>query len=159
MRRFLILIFTTILIGSCVDNQNKAKEKEEFDALFAEVMVIHDDAMPETNNLYKLKKFAQENIEILPDTSSFVKQLLDAQLKAEKADDEMMEWMANFKIPESDHKSKISYLKNEKIEITRIRDLMLNAIYEGRGVISKSDIYIKKNKLHDERKTNFTPNN
>ena len=155
MSRFSILFFAAILFGSCANNQ--ANEKVEFDALFAEVMVIHDDVMPETNNLYKLKKFAQENMAVIPDTSTFIKKLLDAQLSSDKADEAMMEWMANFKIPESDHKSKIEYLKNEKIAITKVRELMLSTIYEGKLVINESDKYIKKNKLRDERKTTLTP--
>ena len=54
-----------LLLTSC-DNSQKV-QKAEFDTLFAEVMKIHDDVMPEINNLYKLKKFAQENITVLPD--------------------------------------------------------------------------------------------
>lgn len=150
-----IFIALVLLLSSC-DNTQKV-EKAEFDTLFAEVMKIHDDVMPETNNLYKLKKFAQENVAILPDTSSMIKELMDVQLFSDQADDVMMEWMTNFKIPVSDHKSKIKYLKNEKIAITKVRELMLSTIYEGKLVIHKSDKYIKKNKLRDERKTNLVP--
>lgn len=144
-----------LLLTSC-DSLQKV-QKTEFDTLFAEVMKIHDDVMPETNNLYKLKKIAQENIAVLPDTSSMIKELMDIQLLSDKADDAMMDWMANFKIPESDHKSKITYLQNEKIAITDVRGLMLSTIYKGKSLIRKSDKYIKKNKLRDERKTNLVP--
>ena len=77
-----------LLLTSC-DNSQKV-QKTEFDTLFAEVMKIHDDVMPETNNLYKLKKIAQENIAVLPDTSSMIKELMDIQLFSDKADDAMM---------------------------------------------------------------------
>ena len=144
-----------LLLTSC-DNSQKV-QKAEFDTLFAEVMKIHDDVMPEINNLYKLKKFAQENITVLPDTSSMIKELMEIQLLTDKADDAMMDWMANFKIPESDHKSKLTYLQNEKLAISDVRELMLSTIYKGKSLVHKSDKYIKKNKLRDDRKTNFVP--
>ncbi len=157
MLKFLTFALSIVILSSCGNQQEK--EKAEFDALFAEVMVLHDDVMPETNNLYKLKKYAQENIATLPDTSVFVKKLMDVQLKSEKADEAMMEWMANFKIPEGDHQAKMEYLANEKISITKVRDLMLSTLHTGKEVIRKSDKYIKKNKLRDDLTTTFTPNN
>ncbi len=144
-----------LLLTGC--DKSKKAQKTEFDNLFAEVMKIHDDVMPETNNLYKLKKNAQENIAVLPDTNSMIKELMDIQILSDKADDAMMDWMANFKIPESEHKSKITYLQNEKIAITDVRELILGTIYDGKSLIRKSDKYIKKNKLRDERKTNLVP--
>ena len=157
MSKFSALIFAIILFASC--ENNLAKEKVEFDALFAEVMKIHDDVMPETNNLYKLKKFAQENLAILPDTSTLMKELMDIQIASDKADDAMMEWMAAFKIPESDHKSKIEYLNSEKESITKVRELMLSTLYNGKLVINKSDKYIKKNKLRDDLTTTLSTSN
>ena len=157
MYRYLIFLFAALLLGSCENTQSK--EKKEFDDLFAEVMAIHDDVMPETSNLYKLKKYAQENIDVIPDTSAYIEQLRNAQLRSVKADDAMMEWMANFKIPESDHQSKIAYLKSEKIAISKVRELMLTTLYDEKKVIAETDEYIKSNKLRDDTKTTFTPNN
>ena len=125
-----------LLLTGC--DKSKKVQKTEFDNLFAEVMKIHDDVMPETNNLYKLKKNAQENIAVLPDTNSMIKELMDIQILSDKADDAMMDWMANFKIPESEHKSKITYLQNEKIAITDVIELILGTIYDGKSLIRKS---------------------
>lgn len=150
-----LLIPLLLIISSC--NGEEKKQKEEFDALFAEVMKIHDDVMPETNNLYKLKKFAQENIDVLPDTSSFVKQLRDVQVSTEKADDVMMEWMEDFSVPNTTHQEKMSYLKQELDAIEKVRSTMLSTLYEGKQVIRSSDKYIKKNKLRNEAKTNLYP--
>lgn len=159
MTKHLILLLATFLLGSCGNDQTKVKEKSEFDTLFAEVMTIHDDVMPETNNLYKLKKFAQENLQVIPDTSAYVKKLLDVQVLSDKADDAMMDWMAQFKIPESDHNSKIKYLENEKKSISEVRDLMLLTIYEGKKLIAETDTFISKNKLRDDIKTTWNSNN
>ena len=119
-------------------------------------MLIHDDIMPETNNLYKLKKFAKENLAIIPDTSYLVKKLLNLSVISDNADEVMMEWMANFKIPEIDHKSKIDYLKNEKESIIKVRETILNTLYQGKKVIKESDDYIKKNNLREELKTIYS---
>ena len=156
MKYSLFTLISLILLLSSCDNSQKA-QKLEFDTLFAEVMKIHDDVMPETNNLYKMKKYAQENIDVLPDTSSMVKELLDVQLRSDKADDLMMDWMANFKIPDGDHQSKIDYLNQEKESIKNVRDKMLSTLYEGKAVVRKSDDYIKLNKLRNEGKTRLVP--
>lgn len=144
-------------ITSC-KQENVDNEKKEYQALYDEVIKIHDDVMPETNNLYKLKKFAQENLDILSDTSKFVEPLLAIQVKATKADDVMMEWMENFAVPNSNHEKKMEYLTLQKNEIEEVRKIILNTIYEGKKIIIASDQYIRENNLSDEeRKTVFRP--
>jgi len=153
--RYCLLLISVGLVSSCTNK--KQAQKEEFDLLFAEVMKVHDDVMPETNNLYKIRKFAQENIDVLPDTSQYIEQLKDLQINAQKADDVMMNWMEKFAVPNSTHQEKISYLEEEKKSIKKVRDIMLNTLFEGKKVIRASDKFIKENKLRDERKTNLRP--
>lgn len=147
-----ILLFLT----SC--NNKEKEQKAEFDTLFEEVMKIHDDVMPETNNLYKLKRFAQDNIDVIPDTSVYLKPLRDAQLNAEKADEVMMQWMEKFSVPDASHDLKMEYLKNQLVEIEEVRKVMLSTIYDGKLIVRKTDKYIKKNKLRDVGKTKFSGN-
>lgn len=148
------LLSALILLSAC--NNKEQEQKAEFDALFKQVMKIHDDVMPETNNLYKLKRFAQDNINVIPDTSIYIKPLRDAQLNAEKADEVMMQWMENFAVPESSHQEKMKYLQEQLIEIDEVRKVMLSTIYDGKLIVRKTDKYIKENKLRNVGKTEFT---
>lgn len=145
----LLFILSFVILTSCKDKLAE-QQKSAYDTLFAEVMKVHDDIMPETNNLYKLKKFAQENIDILPDTSIYVKKLRDAQMNADKADDAMMQWMSDFAVPEGSHEEKMKYLESQKKSVEDLRALMLSTIYDGKVLVNQSDEYIKVNKLTDE---------
>jgi len=156
MKSITYIFFPLLLLIFGCQSKNE-KQKIEFDALFAEVMKIHDDVMPETNNLYKLKKFAQENIDVLPDTSIYIAQLREVQLNTEKADEVMMEWMEEFSVPNSTHADKMKYLRDELVAIEEVRKTMLSVLYEGKKVIRSTDKYIKENKLRGDAKTNLYP--
>lgn len=145
----LLFIFSFVILTSCKDKVAE-QQKSEYNKLFAEVMKVHDDVMPETNNLYKLKKFAQENIDILPDTSIYVKKLRDAQMNADKADDAMMQWMSDFAVPNGSHEEKMKYLEGQKQSVEDLRALILSTIYDGKVIVNKTDKYIRVNKLTDE---------
>lgn len=155
--RYLTSILCLALIATSCKEDTATSQKEAYQNLYEEVMKIHDDVMPETNNLYRLKKYAQENIEVLPDTSQWVKKLVEVQVNASKADEVMMEWMAQFKVPEGDHDLQIQYLKKEKESITEVRDVMLTTLHDGKAVIRASDDYIKANKLREDGTTSFYP--
>ncbi len=155
MKNTIYALLGALLIFSSCDNKEQ-EQKVEFDTLFQQVMKIHDDVMPETNNLYKLKKFAQDNIDVIPDTSIYIKPLRDVQLNAEKADEVMMQWMEKFSVPEASHKEKMQYLQNQLVEIDEVRKVMLSTLYDGKLVIRKTDKYIKENKLRNVGKTEFS---
>ena len=154
--KYAIYLFVPLLllISSC--NNKQSEQKAEFDKLFAEVMKIHDDVMPETNNLYKLKKYAQDNINVIPDTSIYIKPLRDVQLNSDMADEVMMEWMENFAVPDAAHEEKMTYLKEELVNIENVRKIMLSTMYDGKMMVRKTDKYIKQNKLRDAGTTKYT---
>lgn len=153
----LIWLMISATIFSCKDRVAE-KQKIEYDKLFKEVMRVHDEVMPETSNLYKLKKYAQENIDVLPKDNEFVEQLIETKIATEKADDAMMDWMAAFKVPESTHAEKMEYLNKELISITEVSKLMLSTLEKGKAVVRKSDKFIKENNLNPNAKgTVFRP--
>lgn len=141
------LLFTLLaLISGCKD-PSASGQKMAYDELFAEVMRVHDEVMPETANLYKLKKYAQDDLEILPENHEFVEQLVKTKIAADKADDAMMDWMAEFKVPESSHDEKMKYLKSELSKIKEVSHLIKSTIADGRKFIKKVDHHIHKNNL------------
>ena len=142
------ILLLSLLIVSCKDTQ--AIEKAEIDALFAEVMEIHDAVMPETNTLFKLKRQADINLKLLPDTSKYVKMLIDTKIDADKADEVMMIWMEKFKIPDATHEEKMVYLNAEKISIAYVRDVMLKSIKECTNTVNASTQHIEQNNLQSK---------
>lgn len=101
-------------------------------------MAIHDEVMPRMSDIHRLKKrLSKVDTAQLTDMSPNI--LLDHSLKLEKADNAMMDWMANFKKPKKDMPEDIAiaYLYEEKKAITAVRDLMLESIKEAEALLAK----------------------
>jgi len=139
------LLFAIFLV-SCGESLEQ-KQKKEYDELHASVMFIHDDVMPKTQDLYKVKQYSKENIEVLGDTSSFTPMLIEASVNAEKADEVMMVWMAQFQEPEGTHEERMVFLNDQLKKIKEVRKEMLVALADGKKLIKKTDHYIETNKL------------
>ena len=52
----------------------------------------------------------------------------------DEAEEAMMSWMAEFKVPE-DKEQQTTYLNNEKIKIQNVSDMMYDAIQKGQMVL------------------------
>lgn len=85
-------------------------------------MAIHDAVMPEMTTIHKLKKElkAIEN----PGAKSII---LDNIKDLNDADEAMMTWMADFKVPD-DKSQEESYLQAEKVKIQAVSDQMYGAM-------------------------------
>ena len=125
MKNSILLFITTILLfGSCKpDLSNPEVEK-----LYTEVMVIHDDVMPEISTIHKLKKKIKKADQDNADRLDILKDLEDA-------DEGMMQWMADFgvfkKMDKEPSDVKIEFLKKEKEKITAVSKMMRKAIADG----------------------------
>lgn len=145
--KILIPLVLIIALASC-----KQTADQEYDLLFKEVMRVHDDCMPETANLYKLKRFAQDDIEVLPKDDKYYDKLVAIKVRADKADEAMMDWMDKFKEPEASHEERMAYLKKELVAIEKVCEQIYSTIDEGKKLVMEVDAYIKKNNIKANEK-------
>ena len=125
-------IFLALLLTQCKD---KTPQEAELDKLFDEVMVIHDDVMPKTAVIHRLKKKLkkQTNEDNLAPITMAIKQL-------DAADEGMMQWMDDFKKPKGkEFEEAKSYLNKEKDRITRVKQDILSAISVAEELIPKAE--------------------
>lgn len=116
MKNIILFLCLVGLITSC-------KEKS---TLEKEVMAIHDEVMPRLGELNKDKKGLQSILKNTTDESVKIT-LKNAVTALEKADDGMMEWMAEWKLP-SEEPARKAYLEKEMVRITRVKTDMLKSM-------------------------------
>jgi len=119
-----LLLLLTVMISSCKpDLSNPEVEK-----LYKEVMIIHDEVMPEISTIHKLKK----KIRKLDSNDNLSLKLLK---ELEDADESMMSWMADFgefrKMDKATKDEKLKYLAIEKEKISVVSKKMKKAISDG----------------------------
>lgn len=117
--RFLIPVLGTLLmIAACQSNTQ--------DALYEEVMKIHDDVMPKVADISRLSLQLKKEKKSIPDSVS-VESYDDIISELDGAEKAMYDWMRDFKLPENDSE-KSGYLEKEKVAIEKVRDRMLESI-------------------------------
>ncbi len=101
------------------------------EALYNQVMDVHDEVMPKMGDIYKLKKELQEQIAKSPDMVVERKQQLEQIISnLDSASNAMMEWMHKFNpLPDSvDQEQAREYLESEMERVKKVRDLMNETI-------------------------------
>ncbi len=116
MKRLLIFLCLISLISSC-------REKS---TLEQEVIAVHDEVMPKLGELNKDRKGLQSILKSTTD-ESIKTELLTAITALEKADDGMMDWMSDWKVPSEPTEQK-AYLEKEMIRITKVKTDMLESM-------------------------------
>lgn len=123
-------ILLALFLTQCKD---KTPQEAELDKLFDEVMVIHDDVMPKTAVIHRMKKNLKKQIQednLAPITMA-IKQL-------DEADEGMMQWMEEFKKPKGKtFEEAKSYLNQEKEKISKVKKDILSAISVAEELIPK----------------------
>lgn len=121
-------ILASILLFSC-----KSGEKTPIDIQHNEVMAIHDEVMPKMRDIYKLKKrlkkSPQKDLEVVQNSIS----------QLEKADDAMMDWMADYKKPKGDDPNALNYLASEMNKIEIVKSTMLIAISNAENILASNE--------------------
>jgi hypothetical protein len=124
------LMFALLFFYACGPNLSNPDVKKIYD----EVILIHDQIMPEISTIHKLKK----EIKSSDKQDSLV---MIHVMELDKADEAMMDWMAEFsKYRKMDNESdslKINYLTDEKNKISRISNQMQNAIKNAQIFLSQ----------------------
>lgn len=148
----LSLLVTSIFLVGC------SNSFEEQKVLFDEVMVVHDEVMPEMQTIYDLKKQLDTKLtQIGQDTSGLDSALfiLVVQNKQalEQADDAMMTWMRDFADKmappgkdkyqpyldkkEMTHDDYMKFLLAEKTKIADVKDAMTSSLENAKQLLEK----------------------
>ena len=153
MNKFLILApFSVLLLflASCSSDISTEKEPKlsEREQLYKEVMEIHDAVMPKMSDINRVKRNLDDQIE----TDSLIDDNLNSKvsiiiLELTAAEESMMEWMKGFKVPKKDQPDEqvVSYLKEEKLKISRVSDQMLSSLEDGTKILNQLENDKKEN--------------
>jgi hypothetical protein len=138
-------VLVSLLIISCTKTDKHKEPEAESDnatdspneALYHQVMDIHDEIMPKMEDLYTLKRQLQEKIESTPTLAEEEKKTLQDRIAhLDSASQMMMEWMHQFNplSDSTDHEEAREYLESEMEKIKKVKDAMLEAIEREKNV-------------------------
>lgn len=135
-----ILVFSMACSGGGTESQSTDEEETnaEVEALYDEVIAVHDSVMPRMQEIVELKSLLEARLVMIqdqePDTETGEIESTIGLL--DSADNGMMNWMREFEpiTDDMDQEQILSYLKKEKRKIIGVRDLMLEAIEQGNMV-------------------------
>ena len=135
-------VLAVLFFVSCSSDAEKT-EKE----LKQEIMTIHDELMPQMDNLDTLRKELEKNRGYLTSDSVPVNGPLlapaefDSLIQAlENANESMMSWMRNYnQFDEADftHEEQVEYLQKEKEKIETVRLKMISSIKEAESLLNR----------------------
>lgn len=125
--KYLLFFFS---ISVLVVNQG-CNNKIDNDALYDEVMKIHDEVMPKMTDLYKMKEELKKQIADTPNiTEEKRKELEDKISKIEAAMKSMMVWMREFN-PPADSLGEVvvkEYLEGQLETVKKVKENILEVI-------------------------------
>lgn len=146
-------LFLTILISvvSCTSKSDRgtgvAKEKKlpgstmNEQQLFAEVMKVHDEMMPQMEIMMQLKgQLVKKTDSLIAIGADKVAELASVRvLQLEKADDAMMDWMRQFdiKMEGMNHDDKLVYLHDQKMKMDSVKKMIMKAMEEARTTLNE----------------------
>lgn len=133
MYKLWLMTICCLSIWSCKHQHGQSESP-----LYKDVMAIHDKVMPEMGKIHSLKKQLKA-IEV-PQANEII---LDHVKDLNDADEAMMTWMADFKVPE-DQAQHDEYLKAEKVKIQQVSDQMYGAMDKASKLIDSLTTLTKK---------------
>lgn len=137
---FLLVLLAILSCGKPSGEQNTSTSDTDTtstnQALYDQVMDIHDEVMPKMEDIYTLKKKLQDQIAATPDMVVEEKQALERRIaRLDSVGNLMMDWMHKFSpVPDSvDQEIAREYLESEMERIRKVREAMLEAIASEKG--------------------------
>jgi hypothetical protein len=142
-----LFIAVVLLVGCGKSGQHEHHDQEEESpinnpnqALYDQVMDIHNDVMPKSDEIYQLKKEIKDKMDNTKNLESDKKKQLE-QIVAEldSADHSMMDWMHKFKpLPDSANQELArEYLENEMERIKTVRELINGSLQKAKEELEK----------------------
>lgn len=129
MKKWLLYLSLPLALYAC---QSGPDDEAKQEALETEVMALHDEAMADMSKIYRLRR----NLSSLRDTlqaqaaDTATINLLSRRIQElEVADEAMMEWMRQYKAPDTlAHQQAMLYLQDEHQKMERVKSLMDSTI-------------------------------
>ena len=130
MKKWLLYLSLPLSLLAC--QGGSASDEDRQQTLETEVMDLHDEAMADMGKIYRLRR----NLTSLRDTlqaqsadTTTISLLTQRIQELEKADEAMMEWMRQYKAPDTlAHEQAMLYLNEEHLKMTRVKALMDSTI-------------------------------
>ena len=128
-----ITLLLTIALVSCSGNKDRnasdAVTDDPNQALYNQVMDIHDEVMPKMDDIMRLKRELKEKVENSPDLVEEQKKQLEQKiLLLDSAGHAMMNWMSSFKPEDYKGEELREYLESEMERVKKVKETMLEAI-------------------------------
>jgi regulator of replication initiation timing len=144
----LLILFLVVLAGCGKPSDQNSEEMGNEDAnqdpnqaLYDQVMNLHDEVMPKMEDIYKIKSQLQEKIANSPDLVKERKEALERMiLTLDSANNSMMEWMHQFNpLPDSvDAEQSRAYLESQMEKIKGVKEIMLSTLEEAKAEVEKN---------------------
>jgi len=118
---------------------DQAQEEGPNQALYNQMMDVHDEVMPKMDDIMRLKRVLQEEIADTPDMVIERKQELEAIISnLDSASNAMMDWMHrlhefNPLADSIDQEKAREYLESEMEEIKKVKDLINSSIEKAKA--------------------------
>ena len=137
MKPFVAALSLVLLLAACTDRYKQVEE------LQTEVLDLHDTTMLKMDALYttldRLKPLRDSLSSDSMSPSAQLDEVVEAMTMLRKADDAMMDWMAEFKPVEKDDpiEESIAYLEEQKKSIIEVDRQMDESMENGERVLAK----------------------
>lgn len=136
-----LLIAFVIVVSACEqksdthDHAHSDVENSGNQALYDEVMDIHDEVMPKMNDLYKAKTSMQTRLELPGVSDTEREQIKQTIARIDSASEGMMVWMRQFDpLHDSVGEDKArAYLEKELVKVKAVREDILRALETARS--------------------------
>ena len=127
MFALIVCAFFTLFM-SCKDENKESESKINQD-----IMAVHDDVMPKMAEVNRLKrKLSLYKDDVPEDNAEMKDSLINAILLLSKMEDNMNDWMGNYKYPNPDatHEELLKYLSGQRDTVKQLS----NDIYLSIGI-------------------------
>ncbi len=134
MKTFFYLLAFGIFFAGC-KSDTPVEQRDEY----KEIMNVHDEAMEKIKEINDLTKKLQEQTLTQAD-SLMVEKSKDIQEKLEKADDGMMEWMQQWKVPAGISKDELDkFFSDQKEKVNKVSSDIDKAIEEAKKYLEEKN--------------------
>lgn len=132
------------VLVSCGPGKAETQKKQQED-LAAEVLAIHDEVMPKTGEMMKLRKQVKTKLnewtaDAAHDHTEHIRKATALIADLEAADKEMMDWMHTYNGAQGlyEHDEIIAYLGEEKDKIRKVEEKTDRAIASARQFVEEN---------------------